>query len=881
MPNPLPRNVTLRLVWARWGLIWARVWSAMWPASGILGVFLIITLMEGWHWLPSWLHTLSLVGFLIGFVYALWHSFSRVTWPTRADAIRHMEIKSNLAHRPISSYEDRAAKRQGHELDKQSQVLWDRHQDRLREQIRSVRAGWPNSDLPRQDQTALRFLIALLLLLAVIRSGLDFPDKLKLAFNPTMPSAVVMAVTVDAWINPPAYTGIAPIFLTRPEFLDQVRLVERFEVPEGSQFYVRVQGTPVKPELIATTDGQPPPSDVSADIAFADIGEQAYEYSQVLNQDTEIRVASEGDALGSWSFKVRRDHPPAIAFGDELTETNQHAIKIPFTVVDDYGVVVAKAVIDLGNALSDDALNDDLPPRDEQQLIDAELALAVSLPDTSGPLVLDLPLPSLRTARSTETAYEDLTAHPWAGLDVTVQLFAEDEAAQTGASERVDFVLPERIFTDPLARAIIEQRKWLALHPSDIYRVARHLDAVSQLPERYFDDYSVYLSIRVAYWRLKHAKVSADLDGMYELLWDIAIRLEDGDLSEMAQALRNLQQRLMAALNQGGTQDEIDKIMQALREAMQNYLAQLFRDDQQLREQGQRPPNMGNMGNVSNQDIQDLLDAIEDRLRAGDMETARQLLAQLMDRLESIEAFNRSGQGGQGGQGGAPQNDALGRLGDMIGRQRGLLDETFRQARPGQPQNPGRPGQPGQSGELGEPGDDGTGQGGPRFGQDRSNEQLTDDQQALREELDQLLDSMREQGLPVPDELERAGRAMGDSRDELEGGDLPGAIDPQKEAIDQLRQGSQQLAQQMLDDMMERQGLANQGSRNGEDPRDYDPLGRPSATAGPEYGDMVKVPDGRERQRARDILEELRRRAGELDRPPMELDYLERLLKRF
>ena len=55
----------------------------------------------------------------------------------------------------------------------------------------------------------------------------------------------------------------------------------------------------------------------------------------------------------------------------------------------------------------------------------------------------------------------------------------------------------------------------------------------------------------------------------------------------------------------------------------------------------------------------------------------------------------------------------------------------------------------------------------------------------------------------------------------------------------------------------------------------------PSATAGPEYGDMVKLPDGRERQRARDILEELRRRASEPARPPIELDYLERLLKRF
>ena len=34
-------------------------------------------------------------------------------------------------------------------------------------------------------------------------------------------------------------------------------------------------------------------------------------------------------------------------------------------------------------------------------------------------------------------------------------------------------------------------------------------------------------------------------------------------------------------------------------------------------------------------------------------------------------------------------------------------------------------------------------------------------------------------------------------------------------------------------------------------------------------------------QRAREILQELRKRSAEQTRPPVELDYLERLLKRF
>jgi hypothetical protein len=43
----------------------------------------------------------------------------------------------------------------------------------------------------------------------------------------------------------------------------------------------------------------------------------------------------------------------------------------------------------------------------------------------------------------------------------------------------------------------------------------------------------------------------------------------------------------------------------------------------------------------------------------------------------------------------------------------------------------------------------------------------------------------------------------------------------------------------------------------------------------------VKIPEESEIQRARKILDELRRRMGDLWRPELELEYIERLLKRF
>ena len=60
-----------------------------------------------------------------------------------------------------------------------------------------------------------------------------------------------------------------------------------------------------------------------------------------------------------------------------------------------------------------------------------------------------------------------------------------------------------------------------------------------------------------------------------------------------------------------------------------------------------------------------------------------------------------------------------------------------------------------------------------------------------------------------------------------------------------------------------------------------DPLGRPLTNGGAYDQNDVKIPDNNTMQRARDILDELRRRAGERDRPQIELDYIDRLLQRF
>ena len=96
-----------------------------------------------------------------------------------------------------------------------------------------------------------------------------------------------------------------------------------------------------------------------------------------------------------------------------------------------------------------------------------------------------------------------------------------------------------------------------------------------------------------------------------------------------------------------------------------------------------------------------------------------------------------------------------------------------------------------------------------------------------------------------------------------------------------MRKGAQGLAQSMQQQGMGPGPNGRPGRGQARAQQDTDPLGRPMR--GRDYGDdvTVKVPGEIDAQRARRILEELRKRFGESFRPQLELDYIERLLKDF
>jgi len=816
----------------RASLAFEKVWLALWPTTGIIGAFIVLSLFGVWSLLPSLIHAAILLLGSAAILFSLYANFKALDWPTLFDAERRVEEVNELAHRPLRSWEDQpitSSSEFAHDL-------WRAHRLRLIRQIGPLSPAWPRSFLSYKDPWTLRALLLMLLLLGFVGVGPDWNTRLMAGLSPGFAIGSTTRSVADVWLAPPAYTGRAPVFLTHTgtaSETDPSAKDKAITVPEGSELHVRVNAS--RDPTLKLRDGTSPGY---REQAFAPPKNNLYEASTNLDQSSDIRL-DVGAESWSWSVDIAPDQPPFVAWTSEAEQTSKGAIRLAYEASDDYRV--AGITLKIERALTDISEG----PDDEGKQPD--------------PLVVDLPVPVSTAKDNRQISFQDLTAHRWAGFPVKMQLEAADELGQRTTSEIVPIILPERVFLAPLAQALIEQRKTLIAEPEKKEYVAEVLGALTDSPENYFQDAVLYFTLRTTYWRLRNARTDQDVDSVIDLLWHIALRIEDGNSSLAEQNLRAAQEALSEALARNAPDEEIEQLMDELRAAFEAYMAAMAERGPGEMATAEAPADQS-ITQISPEDLAKMLDAIQELNEAGAREQAQALLSAFQSIIESLQATPPMA---------APTpaqratEDALQKLGDMIGDQRSLMDETHQNAQ----QSDSNPNDSQQGAEHGA---DGSPQ---QAGEGRA---LATEQQGLRDELETLTQMLENFGKELPKALGRAGKAMEDAKEALEEGDMTYAVDRQQEAIDRLRAGAQSMAQQLMEEMA--QGADGQGRPN---QRRTDPLGRPLPNGGPDDGLSVKVPAERDMQRAREILQELRRRASDRQRPGLELDYIERLLKRF
>jgi len=794
---------------AKAALLWERLWPALWPATGIAGAFVALAWFDILPRLPGWLHAAILALFGLVLLYAVFRSFRGFALPRPDEALRRLERGGRLAHRPLSAMGDRLAAGTG---DAFSESLWRAHLARMAEAAKRARVGLPSPGLAARDPRGFRALVLLLLAVALPGALIDGWDRIERALSPEFGAVGGPPPSFDVWVSPPEYTNLPPIYLP-PE-----HGAEPIKIPAGSSVLARLHGGRGTPRLEMGDDT----------VKFERIDKADYEGRLTLAKGDRLSIRQGGRTLASWPLSIVADHAPEVGFLNAPAATPQYAVRVDYETVDDYGVVKGEFIIRRAG------------PEGASSAASAET------------IVLPLPLAGQEPVQR-GTAYFDVTSHPWAGLPVTGSLNVTDAVGQTGGSVPLSFVLPERKFTNPLARVIAELRKRLTVAPEERDGVAAALNELADRASRVNKDYLITLGLSSAHGRLRYDRRPEAIPEAQALMWDLALRAEDGDVSVAARDLRAVEEALRQALERGAPDAEIEKLMNELRQAMDRYMQALREQLEQKLRSGQDVPRTSPQDMaMERQDLQRMLEQARDLMRAGARGAAQDLLNQLRNMLENMRAGVMEQPSGQQTQ----ANRMMRELRDLAQRQQQLMDQTFRQVQQGRAQ-PGGKQQSNQS--------------GPDGAESRAGAQA---QEAIRQGLGEFMKRYGNMGGQEP--FNQAEQAMRDAAEALEGNRPDQAVDRQAQALDALRQGAREMAQRLSERNAGREGMPNPRALG----RGRDGTGKPIGQTGAGTED-VGIPDEAELRRAREILDELRRRSGDRNRPPVEREYIDRLLPRY
>ena len=842
---------------ARAALWWEGVWPRLWVPLGIVMAFAVLSWLGLWLDLPPLARKVGVGLFAAAFLLSLW-PLARLRPPARRAALDRLDRDSGLKHGPARAFEDTLAL--GGE-DAGSRTLWELHRRRAEAALTRLRVAAPRPDMPRRDRYALRAAGLVAVAASAFVAGPELTDRISAAFDWREGGAAGPSFRVDGWIDPPLYTRLPPLMI------DLAAGEQRLKAPIRSTVVIRVAGK----ADVAVTPGQGLAALPAAENARPDLREQRFTLTGT--SDLSVRTGLVGGL--KLTIEAIPDGRPEIAFAGAPETNARGTFNLAYRAKDDYGVTSAEGLVEKGEGLVG-----------RRSLVPAP-RIALTLPgDASG-------------ESETKTTV-DLTAHPWAGARVKLTLVARDEAEQEGRSETIDFVLPQRPFTKPLAKALVEQRRTIVLDPDDRRRAQLALDALLIAPERYTPQWGVFLGLRSASERLRSARSDADLLEVADYLWHMAVQLEDGDLSEAERELRAAQERLREAMERNAPSEEINRLTQELRQAMDRFLREfaerMQRDGQQAEQNGRNPDRV-----ITQDDLNRMLNEMEQAMKRGDMAEAQRLLEQLRNILENLQTARPNSR--MSDPLAREMNRSMEELDQLSRDQQQLRDETFRQGQERRMQPRGNRQQQGQRGQQGQrqqgqrqqgqrqPGEQGEGEEQAEGENGQADpEGLGRRQQALRERLQELQRRMRGMGMQPEQGLQDADGAMGEAQGSLgQDGQEGQAVDAQGRAIEGLQRGMQGMAQQMQQMMGQGDGTEPGGDPGPGDPngraqnsaRDNDPLGRPTRSR--DFSDgRVRVPTADESavQRARRIMEELRRKLGDPTRPREELDYFDRLLRR-
>ncbi len=847
-------------------MLFERSWRLLAPPLIVVGFFVCFSWTGLWLQIPHWARALGVCAFALALGFSLLPlRYFRI--PSRKEALDRIDRVSRLMERPTAVLDDRLGNAGS---DPATEALWSLHRRRAEKAIGLLRTGMPSPRVVEIDRYALRAAVLVGLVATSFIAGPEKYARLAAAFDWRFGGLSGAGQRIDAWVDPPAYTGRAPIVLARRS---DAASPQKIEAPVGSAVVIRssagkaayrAAGALEEAPSQAANEKQSGGARSTANGAkFAEPGETRL----ILRGDADLTI----DSIGAFELAGIPDRPPTIALTDPPRANARGSLTLKYQIFDDYGAISAEAVF------ANPTLPNSVPVK--RSLVDPPKA------------ALQLPPIGSETGEAETTI--DLSDHPWAGVRAQMTLVARDEGGNEGKSDPVTIVMPQKPFVKPLARALVEQRRNLILAPDDKARVSTALAALMIEPDAFGVSAGVYLGLHAAAERLAAASKDSDLVDVAEYLWEMALRIENGDLSEAERDLRAAQQELREALQRGAPPDEIKRLTDNLRAAMDKFLREMAEQQQKDMEQSDQgaDQNQSHSKSISQKQLQAMLDKMQSLAQSGDTSDAQKMLDQMQNILENLKMARRRSADPKA----QAMSRALSQLDQMSKEQQDLRDDTYRNGQSSKRRQRSQMDEQDDGRQAGDSPDDADRQeGGPDDQSENGAPKPRPSQDELQRRQQELADRLKE----LEQKLNKAGRGdknLGEAQQAMReaqkalgegarGGDS--AVGAQERAVERLREGAKKLAQAMRQ-QGEDEG-EGQAQGEGEGPQGEfgengtDPLGRPTGrerafNPSAKY-DPMGAPAA---ERARRVLEELRRRLGEPSRPREETDYLERLLRRY
>lgn len=741
--------------------------------------------------LYPWAHLVALVLFVMLLADALGRATVMWQRPSLSLAMRRVEEASGLKHRPMDVVGDHPAYDNA-----DTYTLWQEHVLRARAQMKKLR--WPEwkMDWSARDPYRLRYVAVGFVLIGLVAGWGALGGRMIAAINPALGRAPIAVATLDVWVTPPDYTHMPPIMIATPA---GARFQgDTIKIPEGSVLHAHV---------VEKDDATPVLSANDQEQDFTAEDDKDYGATVTLTRGDELAISRGWSTLAKWKVEIVPDTAPQIAFSENPSASERKDVRVAYDAHDDYGVT---------------SVTLRMTPREAMFGLNAD--------------PVDYPLASVDDKELKRVDYKDLTALPWAGRQVDLQLIATDAVGHKAESAKIAMILPERDFYQPVARMLIEERKKLLgnLLGNDVrVETANLMAGLAHQPASFGNDQVVMMALRAGAVRLVLDRGLESALAAKDTLWQAAVRIEDGSMGVAEQALKQAQKDLADALDRNADEKEVQAKLERLHQALAQYLSQLSTRT------ASRPSTaedlrqiLGNRTNsITPQDLEKMMKDMRDMSASGQREDLRQKLAKLQDILENLRTSTPPMT--------AEQMQALQNYKDMrdlAKDQQALMDNTFQKSQSG----------------------------------NRDGRELSKKQGDLQKRLQALMNKTG--SMP---ELGQGNEAMTRAEGQLKQGGMDKAGESQGEALKALQKAGESMAQKFREGASGAMAGMN-GGRDG-----HDPFGRDEGDG--LYGETAnpQVTEKSEAQRVREILNEIQKRAGELSRPKIERDYIERLLQNF